>query len=144
MNRSLTRIACALVLQISVFAAQVPVSLEAQAPQQPAQAPVPDAPAPQAPAPMSDVKSQITPGIGSQETRQPAAASPNASSGDQPSDAAPAHSPSRPPAASVPDTVQGEPPVAASINDIKTVIVSNTNAVEVPVTVKDRDRKSVV
>jgi VWFA-related protein len=96
---------------------------------------VPDAPAPQSPAPMSDVKSQITPGMGSQETKS-APASPNASSGEQPSDQTPAPS-SRPPAPTAPDTVQGEPPVAASVDDIKTVIVSNTNAVEVPVTVKD-------
>jgi VWFA-related protein len=84
---------------------------------------------------MSDVKSQITPGMGSQENK-PTPASPNASSGAQPSDQAPAPS-SRPPAPTAPDTVQGEPPVVASVDDIKTVIVSNTNAVEVPVTVKD-------
>jgi VWFA-related protein len=88
---------------------------------------------------MSDVnKSQITPGRGSQESN-PAPGAPgvpsNSSSGTQtPDSQAP---PSRPPVASAPDTVQGEAPVAASVNDIKTVIVSNTNAVEVPVTVKD-------
>jgi VWFA-related protein len=121
------------VLQLSVFAAQVPVSLAAQSP---AQAPVPDAPTPQAPAPMSEIKSQIAPGKGSQETQPAPATTPGASSsGSQSPNTAPA--PSTPPPATAPDSVQGEAPIAANVNDIKTVIISNTNAVEVPVTVKD-------
>jgi VWFA-related protein len=83
---------------------------------------------------MSDMKGQITPGMGSRES-QPAPASPNASSGAQPSDQAPAPSP-RPQAPTAPDTVQGEPPQTGGHDAIPT-IVSNTNAVEVPVTVKD-------
>ena len=97
---------------------------------------MPDAPAPQAPAPMSDIKSQITPGKGSQETQTAPAAAPNASSGTEAPDGSPAPS-TQPPPAAAPDTVQGEAPIAGSVNDIKTVIISNTNAVELPVTVKD-------
>jgi VWFA-related protein len=82
---------------------------------------------------MSEIKSQITPGRGSQET-QPAPPSPNASSGAQP-DQAPAPAP-RPQAPTAPDTVQGEAPQTGGHDAIPT-IVSNTNAVEVPVTVKD-------
>ena len=81
---------------------------------------------------MSGMKSQITPGMGSRES-QPAPASPNASSGAQPSDQAPAP---RPQAPAAQDTVQGEAPQTGS-HDAITTIVSNTNAVEVPVTVKD-------
>ena len=88
---------------------------------------------------MSDLKSQITPGMGSQEPKTAPAAPPNATSSEQSPDSqtpAPRTGPQTPPAAT-PDPVQTEPPVAASVNDIKTVIISNTNAVEVPVTVKD-------
>jgi VWFA-related protein len=74
---------------------------------------------------MSDIKSQIVPGKGSQET-QPA-----------PSTAQPEQPAAQTPPTSAPDTVQGEPAVVGSVDQIKTVIVSNTNAVELPVTVKD-------
>lgn len=84
---------------------------------------------------MSDIRSQITPGMGSQETKPAPAAAPNASSGAQsPAAQTP---PSQPPAAGQQDNVQGEAPIVGSVEDIKTVIVSNTNAVELPVTVKD-------
>ncbi|WP_263350051.1 VWA domain-containing protein [Acidicapsa acidisoli] len=118
--------------------AQVPVSLQAQSSQPPAQAPVPDAPAPQAPAPMSDVKSQITPGLGSQETEANPAPSPATSSTSDPDNAPPqATRPTQPPA----DDVQKTPPIIPPTNTgpeaITTIIRSYTNAVEVPVTVKD-------
>ncbi len=93
---------------------------------------------PQAPKPMSDVKSQITPGLGSQETQSAPASTPPASSASDSSDTEPSGArPASQAPSSVPDTVQGAPATVASISDIKTVIVSNTNAVELPVTVKD-------
>jgi VWFA-related protein len=70
---------------------------------------------------MSDVKTQVTPGEGSSATVP---------------DTAPAEAKPAPPPA-VPDTVQGEAPLTGSADDIKTIIISNTNAVEVPVTIKD-------
>jgi VWFA-related protein len=82
---------------------------------------------------MSDVKSQITPGMGSRETQPAPAPSPNASSGTPPSDSP---APPRPPAASAQDDIQGEAPQTGGHEAIPT-FVSNTNAVEVPVTVKD-------
>jgi len=116
-------------LPLALALAQAPVSLQAQSTQQPAA--VPDAPTPQAPKPMSDV--QVTPGIGSQET--PATPAAGASSGTQPAEQQP--TPPAKPAANVPDTVQGAPPDTGSAKDVATTIVSNTNAVVVPVTVKD-------
>jgi len=128
-NRSWTRISCALVLELSLALAlaQGAVSLQAQSTQQPAPAPaaVPDAPTPQAPPPMQGV--QVTPGIGSQEPLATQTPAPTA-----PPPQAPATAP-----ASVPDTVQGEPANNTTAKDITTQFVSNTNAVLVPVTVKD-------
>jgi VWFA-related protein len=81
---------------------------------------------------MSDMKNQVTPGMGTQTTL-PVQPSPNATSG--PSNAtAPS---SQAPPATAPDPVQTEPAIVGSVNDITTVIRSNTNAVELPITVKD-------
>ena len=82
---------------------------------------------------MSDVKSQITPGMGSRET-QSAAPAPNASSGAPAPQAAPPSA--TPPSSNAPDAVQGEAPTIGKASDIPT-IVTTTTAVEVPVTVKD-------
>jgi len=131
-NRCWTRISRAFVLELplATVLALLSVSLHAQQP-------VPDAPAPQAPAPMSDLKTQITPGIGSQESKA-GAPSPNASSGAQPdSQPTPPTPATRPPASTAPDTVQGAAPDTGTADAAKTVIISNTNAVEVPVMVKD-------
>lgn len=127
-NRFLTHLSCASApklatrLALAFLLAQAPVALFAQStpPTTPTQAPVPDAPAPQAPTPMSDVKTQVTPGEGT------AAALPD----DTPAEAKPA-APS-----AVPDTVQGEAPLTGNAED-SYKIISTTNAVEVPVTVKD-------
>jgi VWFA-related protein len=81
---------------------------------------------------MSDIKSQITPGRGSQETQAPPAQAPSASSGAQPDSETPQ---ARPPQPQAPD-VQGEAPTIGGTKEL-TTFVSNTNAVEVPVTVKD-------
>ena len=82
---------------------------------------------------MSDVKSQITPGIGTQETPTAPAATPASSSTP---DAPPATSAAKPE-----NDIQTKPPVVPPANTgpeaITTVIRSYTNAVEVPVTVKD-------
>jgi len=96
---------------MAILLAQVPLHAQST----PSQAP-PDAPAPQTPVPMSDVKSQVTPGSGTAET--------------VPAEAEPAP---KPPA---PDTVQGEAPIIGSATE-GYKIISTTNAVEVPVTVKD-------
>jgi VWFA-related protein len=90
---------------------------------------------------MSDVKSQITPGLGSQEVPSTPASTPATSSeapdGSQPSGT----SSTRPPSSAPVDDVQKTPPVVPPANTgpdaIVTVIHSYTNAVEVPVTVKD-------
>jgi len=126
-NRSLSHFSCAPALKLAgrlalaLLLAQVPVALLAQSTPPATPAPVPDAPTPQAPTPMSDVKTQVTPGEGSSATVP---------------DTAPAEAKPAPPPA-VPDTVQGEAPLTGSADDIKTIIISNTNAVEVPVTIKD-------
>ncbi|HEX4321265.1 MAG TPA: VWA domain-containing protein [Acidobacteriaceae bacterium] len=138
MNLRWTKISCALALQLSFFAAQMPVSLQAQSPQQ-APAAVPDAPAPQAPAPMSDVKDQITPGSGSTVPQPAQAPTAPASSSAQPDSDTPQ---SRPAPPLPPDTVQGEAPATGGTKEL-TTFVSNTNAVEVPVTVKDKKGNQV-
>ena len=76
----------------------------------------------------------VTPGIGSQAT-PPAAAPSNASSTAQP-DTPPAPA-TRAPATTPQEDVQGAAPTVANPEDIKTVLISNTTAVEVPVIVKD-------
>jgi VWFA-related protein len=118
----LTQFSCAsalkltLALPLAILLAQGSLHAQSTPPQTPA--PMPDAPAPQAPAPMSDVKSQVTPGSGTAETIP-----------DEPES-----KPTPPPTA--PDTVQGAPPMTGSAADAYK-IVTQTNAVEVPVTVKD-------
>ena len=79
---------------------------------------------------MSDVKNQITPGRGAQQPQPAAAPAPAASSAAQP-DSQPAQQAPAPP-----NTVQGEAPTVGGTKELTTFVV-NTNAVEVPVTVKD-------
>ena len=148
MNRSRTRIFCALALVPGLMLLSAPLSapLRAQAAQQPAHPDVPDAPTPQAPKPMSDV--QVTPGIGSQETQPTSATSPNASSGAQPSDSEQPPAPAtQAPAANAPDTFQAtapEIPETGKGSEANTFLIrSYTNYVEVPVTVKDSKGKLV-
>jgi hypothetical protein len=95
----------------------------AQSAQQPSKPEVPDAPIPQAPKPMSDV--QVTPGIGTSETPS------------TPTVAAPTPAPAPRPPADVPDKLQGDAPESGGADKIATKIYANTNAVVVPVTVKD-------
>jgi len=85
---------------------------------------------------MSDVKSQITPGLGSQETEATPASSPATSTADPnaPPSGAP---PAQPPADDVQKTPPTIPPANTGPEAIATIIRSYTNAVEVPVTVKD-------
>ena len=106
--------------------------------QQPTHPDVPDAPTPQAPAPMSDVKNQVTPGIGTQaEPQTPPAANPTSSSSTPPESQAPS---TRPPS-STPDAGQQdtppELPEPGKGRDAVITFSANTNFVEVPVTVKD-------
>ena len=72
---------------------------------------------------------QVTPGIGS-ETQLPAPNAPAAPS--TPAAQAPAAAPP-----SIPDVVQGDPAANTTAKDITYQMVSNTNAVLVPVTIKD-------
>ena len=124
-NQILTHFSCATLCRpavrfaLALLLAQVPVALLAQSTPPTTPAPVPDAPTPQAPTPMSDVKTQVTPGEGTATTGPD----------DQPAQAKPA-------APQAPDTVQGEAPLTGSAAD-GYKIISTTNAVEVPVTVKD-------
>ncbi len=130
MNRSLTQFLGALALGLTLVGLPS-IAVGAQSTQQPS---IPDAPTPQAPKPMSDV--QVTPGIGTAET--PSTSSTGAASsgsGDAPQTSSPA--PVVRPLADAPDKVQGAPPEVASPDKITTTIFSTTNAVEVPVTVKD-------
>lgn len=140
MNRRWTPFICALTFAFG--ATQIHVPLTAQSTQKPAQSEVPnaptpnavpDAPTPQAPTPMSDMKDQVTPGIGAQTPQsKPSATSPTSSSGDAQS---PAPSTARPPS-NEPDEFQNEAPVDKGAAGIPT-FVTNTTAVEVPITVKD-------
>jgi len=135
-NRRWTPIFCALALTFALGLVQIPTSLQAQSAQQP----VPDAPTPQAPTPMSDVKTQITPGSGSQPTQPAQSGSPSSSSTADPDSQPSSGSPSQPPAANVPDTFQPTPTLpeqGKGVDAVVTTIRSYTNAVEVPVTVKD-------
>ncbi len=151
MNRRWTRNFCALTLTPALAFGlsglmQIPASVQAQSQQQPAHpdlpnapAAVPDAPKPQAPAPMSDVKNQVTPGLGSESPKSAGSSAP-ASSGAQPDGQSPAPG-SRAPATSGPDTVQTTPPetpeAGKGSENVGYKIRSVTNFVEVPVTVKD-------
>lgn len=140
MNRCWTPSICALALAFGLT--QIPAIVTAQSTQKPAEpevpnAPVPsavpDAPTPQAPTPLSDVKEQVTPGIGSQPAQQKTpAVAPTSSSGDAQSPA----SSSVPPPSTGPDEFQKDAPVDKGAAGIPT-FVTNTTAVEVPVTVKD-------
>jgi VWFA-related protein len=109
-------------------------ALHAQATQQPA---VPDAPTPQGPKPLSDVKGQLTPGIGAQQT-QPAQSTAPSSSATGDDNPAPS---TAPPASTAPDTFQGAPPevpdAGKGVDSLGATIRVTTTAVEVPVIVKD-------
>jgi len=116
--------------------ALLPVSLSAQ------QTAVPDAPTPQAPKPMSDVRDQLTPGSGSQTLPPASSANTPSSSTASPDDQAPSRPPSsQPPPANAPDDFQGAQPetpeAGTGVDAFKSRIVVTTNAVELPVTVKD-------
>jgi VWFA-related protein len=121
--------------------------LAAQAAQQQPKPDVPDAPTPQAPAPMSDVKDQVTPGSGAQpaQPQKTPAVPPVSSSGTQPDE--PQAPSSRPPANDGPDDVQKTPPeipeAGTGVAAVTKTIVTYTNFVEVPVTVKDSKGQAV-
>ena len=134
-NRTL--IFCALAASVAFGLVQLPALLYAQSTQQTA---VPDAPTPQAPKPMSDIKDQLTPGSGSQ-TLPPASPNAPSSSTSTPDDAPPRTSSTQPPPANGPDEFQGAKPdlpdAGSGVDAFKSRIVVTTNAVELPVTVKD-------
>jgi len=121
--------------------------MAAQAPQQQQKPDVPDAPTPQAPAPMSDLKDQVTPGSGAQpaQTQKTPAVPPVSSSGAQPDD--PQAPSARPPANEGPDEGQKTPPEipesGTGVAAVTKTIVTYTNFVEVPVTVKDNKGQPV-
>ncbi len=129
-----TPIFCALAASVAFGLVQLPALLHAQSTQQPA---VPDAPTPQAPKPMSDIKDQLTPGSGSQAP-QPAPSNAPSSSTASPEDAPRG---TQPPPANGPDEFQGAPPetpeAGSGVDAFKSRIIVTTNAVELPVTVKD-------
>ena len=126
-----TPIFCALAASVALGLVQLPALS-----QQPA---VPDAPTPQAPKPMSDIKDQLTPGSGSQ-TLPPAPSNAPSSSTGTPDDA-PRTTSTQPPPANGPDEFQGAKPdlpeAGKGVDAATTVFRSYTNAVELPVTVKD-------
>jgi len=111
------------------------VAQAAPAPQQ--QNAVPDAPTPQAPTPMSDFKDQVTPGLGSAPVA-PGSATGTAPAASTSDTEAPV---SRPPADAGPDAGQPTPPeqpdAGKGVEGDAYIIRTNTNAVEVPITVKD-------
>jgi VWFA-related protein len=114
-------------------------ALHAQATPPPA---VPDAPTPQSPKPLSDVKDQLTPGIGAQQT-QPAPS--NAPSSSATGDDNPAPS-TAPPPSTAPDTFQGPPETpdaGKGVDSVSHTISVTTTAVEVPVVVKDSKGQQV-
>ena len=129
-----TPIFCALAASVALGLVQLPALLHAQSTQQTA---VPDAPTPQAPKPMSDIKDQLTPGSGSQPV-QPAPSNAPSSSTSTPEDAPRG---TQPPPANGPDEFQGAKPdlpdAGSGVDAFKSRIVVTTNAVELPVTVKD-------
>ncbi|HEY3705693.1 MAG TPA: VWA domain-containing protein [Terracidiphilus sp.] len=113
-----------------------------QQPQQPAPAPVPDAPAPQAPVPLSDVAAgPIRPGGGA--GTESTSSSGTDSEGNIPQQQAPAPQ-AVPPAQ---NEQQGPPPKisegAEAPADLGYQIVTYTNFVQIPVTVKDNKGKLV-
>ena len=110
--------------------------------QQPAQQAVPDSPAPQAPKPLSDEKNQVTPGIGANGSSTPSNAPSTSTPPDDNFQPAPATPGSNQPAnPNAPDTIQGAAPelpaAGAGVDAVSTTIRVTTNAVEVPVLVKD-------
>ena len=110
--------------------------------QQPAQQAVPDAPTPQAPKPLSDERNQVTPGSGANgEAAQPANNAPSSSVVPDDNFQPPPAQPSNNQPSNAPDTIQGAPPelpeAGAGVDAIKTNIIVHTDAVEVPVIVKD-------
>jgi len=112
------------------------------------QQPVPDAPAPQAPAPLSDVKNQVTPGIGSAgDSKAPANTPSSSTAADDNFQPPPAQPGSSAPNSNAPDTLQGAPPetpdAGAGVDAYKSHITVTTNAVEVPVVVKDNKGQMV-
>jgi VWFA-related protein len=132
-----TRICRALALTVGLASSfAFSPALHAQATPPPA---VPDAPTPQGPKPLSDVKDQVTPGIGAQQQTQPAPS--NAPSSSAAGDDNPAPS-TAPPSSTAPDQFQGAPPetpeAGKGVDGLKTTTLRvTTNAVEVPVIVKD-------
>lgn len=144
MNQRWTPIFCATALVLAYGLAPHIPQIHAQAAQQ--QSTVPDAPKPQVPAPMSDLKDQVTPGSGTQTNLPTTSTAPSSSAAtDNPSSqSTPA---SRPPESTGPDTVQGAAPdlpdSGKGVDAVSTVIRSYTNAVEVPVIVKDSKGKMV-
>jgi VWFA-related protein len=136
---------CAFALVLAFGAVQSYTLLQAQSTQQPAQQQhpdVPDAPTPKTSAPLSDVRNQVTPGSGSQATQQPAQpGSPTSSSATEPQDGQPAAPSSNAPATTGPDEFQGAAPetpeAGKGVDAVTHTIVVTTNAVEVPVIVKD-------
>jgi len=148
------------VLALASGLSLIPVAVWAQSTQQPAPSPapsstpspqVPDAPTPQVAPPLSDVKDQITPGIGSQPVQRPPAPPTTSSSGDADSngEAAPSRPVpgTQPPSANAPDDFQKTPPQVpepgTGVDSEKLLIRTFTNFVEVPVTVKDSKGQQV-
>ena len=131
-----TPIFCALAASVALGLVQLPALLHAQSTQQTA---VPDAPTPQAPKPMSDIKDQLTPGSGSQPVQPAPSNAPSSSTGNP--DDAPRTSSPQPPPANGPDEFQGAKPdlpdAGKGVDAATTIFRSYTNAVELPVTVKD-------
>ncbi len=113
------------------------------------QSPVPDAPTPQA-APLSEIKDQITPGIGTKpaapgaSTPQAPPATSQSTSEEPPAGQAPS---SLPPTQEGKDdfqtTAPEQPEPGQGFEKIRTTIRLNVNFVEVPVTVKDDKGKLV-
>jgi len=96
---------------------------------------------------MSDVRDQLTPGSGSQAI-PPAPSNAPSSSTASPDDSAPSRpASSQPPPANGQDEIQGAPPetpeAGKGVDGATTVFRSYTNAVELPVTVKDTKGKLV-
>ncbi|HTJ30399.1 MAG TPA: VWA domain-containing protein, partial [Acidobacteriaceae bacterium] len=108
---------------------------------------VPDAPAPQAPKPLSDVKSQVTPGIGSNSDAAPANTPSSSNGGSDNFQPPPAQPGSSAPSSTAPDNFQGAAPetpdAGQGVDAFKTHITVTTNAVEVPVIVKDNKGQMV-
>jgi VWFA-related protein len=140
-NRGWTVTSCALALAFGLT--QIGAQQSQQAPA------VPDAPTPKAPAPLSDVKDQVTPGLGAGQKEAAPGTAPTSgtSSSDVPQDGQPPAPSTQPPASTGPDDGQPTPPeqpeAGKGVDYLATTLKSFTNAVEVPVTVKDSKGKLV-